>query len=74
MDQTNSCSPTVGGRAKRARTGVLFVVVALVAAMTIPLTTAAQARTETVYWSHSTDNVAGFRMYSSPTPGHASSA
>lgn len=74
MDQRNFDSPTEGGCTTRGRPGVLLAIAALVVGMTIATTTAAQARTETIYWSHSTDNVAGFRMYSSPTSGHAASA
>lgn len=73
MDQKNSYSHTEVGCTKCYRPGVLFVVAALVAGMMTVMTTAAQARTETIYWSHSINNVAGFRMYSSPTSGHASS-
>lgn len=77
QQQTSFQSHAAGAAPKRIEVVELFVNVALklaLVALLLGFASSAQARVETIYWSHSTTDVAGFRVYSSGTPGSASSS
>lgn len=59
--------------ANRARVPRLLAVAALVIAAVLATASTAQARSETMRWSHAAENIAGFRIYMSLTSGTAGS-
>ncbi len=70
MYQTNSQSHATRGAAARSTAAVLVAVVAILAGFT----SVAQARQETIRWTHPAADIEGFRVYSSATPGSSGSS